>query len=632
MEVLNRSRLFRGFVLFIGVFFTLYHVYFGYYPTPGAMELRITHVGLALILCFLLTPAKAQARNLYVRRIDLMLQFVFALLSLVVMFYVVRDTLGFQMATGYLSTVDLVMGSILVALVLEATRRAVGSAMALLAIALMLHALYANYFPGIFNGISIDWTQFIDTNFVQTSGMLGIPVSVTAGYVVLFLFFGVLLLKTGVGDLLMDVATALTGGYAGGPAKACVVSSACMGMMSGSVIANIVTTGSVTIPLMKRSGYEPKLAAGIEAAASTGGVVMPPVMGAAAFILALFAGVPYRDVMLAAAIPSLLYFGSIFCVVHFEARKAGLGAMPKDERPVLWPILKTRGYMLLPIVVITGLLIAGYTPSIAAFYGVVSVIVLSSLRSETRLSPRQIMECLEETAHAAVPVVIACATAGIIIGSIMLSGLGLRISSVILALSGDTLMLALLLTAVSAIILGMGMTTTAVYVTLAALIVPALERAGVEPLAAHMFVLYFGVFSYVTPPVALGAFAAAGVAGTKPNATALVALRVAAAGFIVPFMFVYGPELLLIGEPTDIALALFTAALGIVCLAAALSGWLLTRLNWLERIALLAAAFTLIFSGWESDLIGITVALAAFSLQFFKARAARTSDGIQAKS
>lgn len=627
METITRSRLFRGFVLFLGVFFTLYHVYFGYYATPGAMELRITHVGLALVLCFLLTPAMAQARNLYVRRIDLMLQFLFALLSLVVMLYVVRDPLGFQMSTGYLSTTDLIMGTILIALVLEATRRSVGGVMAVLAIVLMLHSLYANYFPGIFYGPSVDWSQFIDTNFVQTSGLLGIPVSITAAYVVLFLFFGILLLKTGVGELLMDVATALTGGYAGGPAKACVVSSACMGMMSGSVIANIVTTGSVTIPLMKRSGYEPKLAAGIEAAASTGGVVMPPVMGAAAFILALFAGVPYRDVMLAAVIPSFLYFGSIFCVVHFEARKAGLVAMPKSERPKLWPILKTRGYMLLPLVVITGLLIGGYTPSIAAFYGIASVVVLSSLRRETRLSPRRIMECLEETAHAAVPVVIACAAAGIIIGSVMLSGLGLRISSVILALSGDTLILALLLTAVSAIILGMGMTTTAVYVTLAALIVPALESAGIEPLAAHLFVLYFGVFSYVTPPVALGAFAAAGVAGTNPNATAVAAVRVAAAGFIVPFMFVYGPELLLIGEPIDIVLALLTATIGIFCLAAALSGWLLTRLSWIERAVILAAAITLIFSGWKSDLFGITLALAVFAFQWVKA--VRATNSIQ---
>ncbi|AJY49984.1 TRAP transporter, 4TM/12TM fusion protein [Halomonas sp. KO116] len=607
-------------ILTLSVFFSLYHLYFGYYPAPGAMNFRLTHVCLALTLCYLLFPARESIVSTTARRLDAATRIIAAGLSMAILFYVIRDSDAFQMQTGYLSASDIVMGTILIVLVLEATRRVVGIAMALLAILLMVHALTSGALPGILGGTSISWKTFIDTNFVQTSGLLGIPVSVTAGYVVLFLFFGALLLKTGVGQLLMDLATAVTGRYSGGPAKAAVVASACTGTISGSVIANVVTTGAVTIPLMKRSGYKPELAAAIEASSSTGGVIMPPVMGAAAFILALFAGVPYRDVMLAAAIPSLLYFWSIFVTVHLEAKKGNIGALPESEIPRLWPLLRSRGYMLLPLVAITTILIIGYTPTVAAFYGCVSTIALSYVQRETRLTFQGFIECLVETARTAVPVVIACATAGIIVGSVMMSGLGLRISSLILELSHGSLLLSLLLTAVAAIILGMGMTTTAVYVTLAALIIPGLERTGVEPLAAHLFVLYFGVISYVTPPVALGAFAAAGVARTKPGRTALTAFRVAAAGFIVPFMFVYGPELLLIGSPGAIILSVATAILGVTCLSATLCGWLLLSLNWIERVLLLGAAILLMLSGWGTDLLGIVVLLSVFTFQKYRVR------------
>ncbi len=609
-------------ILALSVFFSLYHLYFGYYPAPGAMNFRLTHVCLALMLCYLMLPAREGIASIAGRRLDVATRIVAVVLSAAVLIYVIRDSDAFQMQTGYISDADLAMGTILIVLVLEATRRAVGAVITLLAVLLMAHALTSGSLPGLLGGTSVSWTAFVDTNFVQTSGLLGIPVSVTAGYVVLFLFFGTLLLKTGVGKLLMDLATAATGRYSGGPAKAAVVSSALTGTISGSVIANVVTTGAVTIPLMKRSGYKPRIAAAIEASASTGGVIMPPVMGAAAFILALFAGVPYREVMLAAAIPSALYFWSIFVTVHLEAKKGNIGALPESEIPRLWPLLRSRGYMLLPIIVITTILVIGYTPTVAAFYGCVTTIALSYVRRETRLTFIGFVECLEETARAAMPVVMACATAGIIVGAVMMSGLGLRISSLILELSHGSLLLSLLLTAVAAIILGMGMTTTAVYVTLAALIIPGLERTGVEPLAAHMFVLYFGVVSYVTPPVALGAFAAAGVARTKPGETALTAFRVAAAGFIVPFMFVYGPELLLIGSPGAIALSVITALLGVTCLSAALCGWMLLSLYWVERVALLGAAILLMFTGWGTDLLGLLVLICVIAFQKYRARPA----------
>lgn len=615
MKVLQHYRSVKILIFFLAIFFSLYHVYFGYYPTPGAMSLRITHVCLALAICYLLVPAKKTFLTQTGVFLDSLTRVVATVLSLAILIYVIRDTDAFEMQTGYLDNMDIFMGSVLILLVLEATRRSVGLAMTILAVLLMLHALYSGLFTGFFGGTSVSWKLFIDTNFVQTSGLLGIPVSVTAGYVVLFLFFGALLLKTGVGDLLMDVATAVTGRHAGGPAKAAVVSSAFMGTMSGSVIANVVTTGAITIPLMKRCGYKPRLAAAIEAAASTGGVIMPPVMGAAAFILALFAGVPYKEVMMAAAIPSILYFWSIFVTVHLEAKKANLGSFPENEIPKLGPVLRKRGYMLLPIVVITGMLLVGYTPTIAAFYGCATVIALSFVRRDTRLTPKKFIECLEETAHASVPVIIACAAAGIIIGSVMLSGLGLRVSSMILTLSQGSLFLALLLTAVAAIVLGMGMTTTAVYVTLAALIIPGLERTGVETLAAHLFVLYFGVVSYVTPPVALGAFAAAGVARTQPSRTALTAFRIAAAAFIVPFMFVYGPELLLIGTVPNIIIAFVTALIGVACLSSGLSGWMFTRLNIVERLAILLSAFLLMHSGWNTDIAGLIIAISIYVIQ-----------------
>ena len=615
MNNLTSLRPLKFLVLSLTVFFSLYHLYFGYYPAPGAMDFRITHVCVAMMLCYLLFPAKTNIVSATARYLDAGTRIAATILSAAILIYVIRDADAFQMQTGYLSTSDIVMGTILIALVLEATRRSVGLAMTLLALVLMLHSLISGSLFGLLGGTSVSWKAFVDTNFVQTEGLLGIPISVTAGYVVLFLFFGALLLKTGVGALLMDLATAATGRYAGGPAKAAVVSSACTGTISGSVIANVVTTGSITIPLMKRSGYKPEIAAAIEASASTGGVIMPPVMGAAAFILALFAGVPYREVMMAAAIPSVLYVWSIFVTVHLEAKNGGIGAVPEHEIPRLWPLLWTRGYMLLPIVAITAILIIGYTPTVAAFYGCVSTIALSYIRKENRLTFSKLIDCLDDTARAAVPVVMACATAGLIVASVVMSGLGLRISGLILELSQGMLLPSLLLTAVAAIILGMGMTTTAVYVTLAALIIPGLERTGIEPLAAHLFVLYFGVVSYVTPPVALGAFAAAGVARTSPGRTSLTAFRVAAAGFIVPFMFVYGPELLLIGSPGQIALSVTTAIIGVTCLSAALCGWMLRGLHWVERLVLLGAAVLLMFSGWVTDIIGVGLLLMALAAQ-----------------
>jgi TRAP transporter 4TM/12TM fusion protein len=418
---------------------------------------------------------------------------------------------------------------------------------------------------------------------------------VVATYILLFIIFGALLIRSGAGRFFIDLAVALTGHRTGGPAKAAVVASALMGTVSGSAVANVVTTGSFTIPLMKKLGYRPRFAAAVEACASSGGQITPPVMGAAAFIIAEFLQVNYLLVVVAAIIPAFLYFATVYFMVHLEAEKHQVARISKAELPSFTAVLKRGWHLLFSLALLVALLAVGFTPMLAAFWGIVAIVGLSFISPATRMSAVDLFAALEGGVRSTIPVTIACACAGIIIGSVFVSGLGLKFTQSVIDLSGGYLITLLALTALASILLGMGITTTAVYITLAALIIPSLIRMQVAPMAAHMVAFYFGVVSAITPPVALAAFSAAAIAGTPPMATAFESAKVGIAKYLVPFIFVYNPSLLFDGPLWLTAFSAVTALAGVWALSAGIEGWLFGHLNPLWRLGMLLIALVLLY-------------------------------------
>ncbi|MEO5883069.1 MAG: TRAP transporter fused permease subunit, partial [Caldimonas sp.] len=441
-------------------------------------------------------------------------------------------------------------------------------------------------------------------------GIFGIPIYVSATYVMLFILFGSFVERSGAGQLFMDFALALAGGSSGGPAKVAVITSSLFGTVSGSAVANVMTTGTFTIPLMKRTGYRPAFAGAVEAVASTGGQLMPPIMGAAAFVMAEFLGVSYLTVAGFALLPAVLYYVAVFMAVHFEAKRIGLVGVPKADLPRLKGVLTERGHLFLPLVVIVAVLLSGRSAAFAALCGIASVVPTTWLRASTRgtFTWRAIGEALEAGARNTIVVALACASAGLVIGTITLTGLGLSFTGVVIQLSQNSQILALVLTMLAGILLGMGLPTTPAYIVQVALLVPALVKLGVQVEAAHLFVLYFAVLSAITPPVAMAVYAANGISHAKLMETSWAAVKLGLTGYIIPFMFVFAPALLLRGEWADVALAVVTATIGVTCLAGALhEHFFWGKARWWERLMLFVAALVLIKPGWQSDLVGVVL-------------------------
>ena len=588
----------------IAITFSLYQIFTGYYIQPRPQAHRSIHLAFALILTFLVFPL---GRKSWRDKLNALFLVDCLLIALVIgiEIWIVWDLDAFLDKEGMLSRQDILITAVYIAIILEATRRSVGWPLVLVTLFFILHTFFAPYFPGILNGPASPLEWFIEAQMIQSYGIFSIPIAVVSAYVALFIIFSVVLNETGAGKFFIDMAVALMGWQAGGPAKTAVVASSAFGTISGSVVANIVGTGSVTIPLMKGLGYPRAFAGAVEACASTGGQLMPPVMGAVAFVMAEFMGVPYIDVALAAAIPAVMYYFSLFVQVHLEAKKLGLVGLPRDQLPKVWPVLKSGVHLVIPLGIIVWILLQGMTPIKAGFWGLVSIFFLAWVRRESRPNPYSFFKMMEKAGRILAPVSVACAAAGIIIGCVFASGIGMRFSSFVIDVSGGFLVPALFMTMVAAIILGMGLTTTAVYITVAALIIPVLIKMGVPKMAAHMFALYFGCLSAITPPVAIGAYAAAGVADANPMRTGFVAWRLGIAGFIVPFMFVYAPEILLQGSWVRTVSTSVTALIGIFCLASSVEGWLFTRENLIQRLILFLAAVTLIKPGWMTDTVGI---------------------------
>jgi TRAP transporter 4TM/12TM fusion protein len=592
-----------------------YHLWVVFTGAPEVFYFRGTHLMFGLVLIFLWYPTFTDAegrKRLLSGGIDTF----FLLLSIAGIGYlfVAHDYILDRFA--YVDdprAIDFVLGIGLMLAVLEGTRRVVGTALPITAI---LFLAYAYYITGL------SFSELLDQMYLTTEGLLGIPIAVSATYMVLFIMFGSLVERSGAGQLFMDFALALTGSAAGGPAKVAVMTSAMFGTISGSSTANVMTTGTFTIPLMKRLGYKAPFSGAVEAVASTGGQLMPPIMGAAAFVMAEFLAVSYLTVITIALLPALLYFLAVFFAVHFEAKRLGLKGLPKPDLPRMKEVLGARGHQFLPLVIIVGVLVAGFSAPYAATCGLLSVVPIAMMRRSTRkiITVSLVLEGIVAGIRNSLQVVAACACAGIVIGVISLGGVGVEFSAFVIGLSQNSLILALILTAMAGIILGMGLPTTPAYIVQVALLVPALVKLGVVVEAAHMFVLYFACLSAITPPVAITLYAANSLSGAGLWSGGLAAIKLAATGYIIPFMFVYGPSLLMIGSWDRILVASTTALIGCALLASGLHGYFLRTSTFWERWILVGAAFVLIKPGVTSDLIGLGLVLLVIVSQKLVAR------------
>jgi TRAP transporter 4TM/12TM fusion protein len=602
------------FVSITAVIMALFHLYtsgFGRFP---ALQQRSIHLAFALILTFYLYPVRKKGfPKKWSSGINI-LSSIGALLCCgniaFVIYYVLYER------AGAATRIDIVLGFILIILVLDMTRRIMGWALPIITLVFIAYGFLGSHIdlPYITHS-GMDISRFIAYTYLSTEGLFTVPLGVSATFIAVFVIFAAFLVNSGVGSFFMDAANAIAGDKTGGPAKVAVVSSALMGSVSGSAVGNVVTTGSVTIPLMKKMGFPAILAAGIEGTASTGGQIMPPLMGAAAFIIASVIGKPYLTICIAAFIPAVLSFLSVYVIVHFEAERYGIRGLPKADLPRLWPVLKKRGHLVLPIVILVLMLVMGSTAMKAGFYSIIAVVIVSVFQKDTRMGIKRILLAMENGARAVLPIAAACACSGIVVGVLTLTGLGLKISYLLVELAHGSLPVLLLLAMLASILLGMGITTTAAYLLVAIIIAPVLVRMGVPALAAHMFVFYYAVISTITPPVALAAYAAAGIAKTDPFKTALVGFRVGIAKFVVPFYIIYTPDIMLVSaNPFRAVFALTMSFAGIWALAGGACGYVFRELKVYERLILLACIpLTIPYSFlWNITGAGIIVAITVY--------------------
>ena len=566
---------------------------------------RTIHLTLLLSLTFLIYNKTSKKTN----RIPLV-DYVFFLLSLSIGIFIFMnlEKIIFNhipMVTS-LTNLEIFIGALLIFLALEATRRTCGIAMTLVAIFFLIYSYFGNYLPGIlfFEGLSI--RDIIDILTYTSDGIFGIAVGVSSTYIILFILFGQIFMKLGGGEFFVDFANCLTGRIKGGPALAAVIGSGLYGTISGSAVADVVTVGSVTIPMMKKIGYKSHFAGAIQAVAGTGATFTPPVMAGVLFLMSDITGIPYGKIALAAAIPAFLFYSSLLATVYFEAVKTGLKEVDKDQIPILWNVLKEKGLFFLPLVIIVVTLLKGYTPIRAGLLAIVTTILVAMIRRETRKNLiSKILSGLEDGAKGACVVAATCASAGIIMGICFQTGLGGRFSATLFSLSGGSLLPILLFGMFISLILGMGLISVVAYILTSILVVPAVVNAGVPIMAAHLFVVYMAMMSYITPPVAIAAYVAGGIAEASPMKVGFTAMRLGIVGFLVPFFFCYSPELLLIGKPVDIILATISALIGVITLSAGLEGWLFRKLNIILRIFLIIGAVMMIYPGLKTDIVGI---------------------------
>ena len=531
-----------------------------------------------------------------------------AVLVFAVVIYVNIDINAFVYSTtggGGVTQADLIIGAVAIILSIEAARRSIGWGLPAVAIVFILYCLLGNHLPTLIasKGYSLKRTiSFI----VGTEGIFGAPIRMSAKYIFLLVVFGAFLGVSGTGEYFIRLSTKVAGGSRGGPAKVAVVASGLFGSISGSAVANVMGTGVFTIPLMKKTGYKPEFSAAVEAVASTGGQIMPPIMGSGAFIMAELMGIKYSNVVLAALVPALLYYFAVFNMVDLEAGKNNLVGVDTSKLEKVKTMLAKEWNLLIPLfVLIYFIAFKSSTVSRAAVWAIVATIVFCAIKKNTRIPLKRILEAIETGTIRSISIVAACACAGVAVGSILLSGIGTKLTYVLAQLAGGNLFLTLLFAGIAATILGMGLPTVAAYVIAASLLVSSITVLGVPLIAAHLFLFYYSLLSQITPPVALAAYAAASISGSNPNKVGFIAMKLGIVAFIIPFFFVYGNELLIMGDTVHIILAIITAFVGVYALSIAFSGWFKNEnLNIVSRISLIAGAFCMIISGWTTDLIG----------------------------
>ena len=611
---------------------SLVQLYTGLFGTFPSTLQRAPHLAAAMTLVYLLYPCFGKPT----KKIPIY-DYILALCCVACGAYHVIFYEELLLRAGAFTQADIIISVMAILLLLEAARRVAGPIVTGLAALFLLYAFFGHLIP---RNIFLFHAQFsfkrvVCTEWLGTEGILGSPIYVSSTFIFLFLVFATFLKASGVGDWMTGLAMGACGGAVGGPAKAAVIASALQGTVSGSSVANVVSTGSITIPLMKKTGYRPEFAGAVEAAASTGGQIMPPVMGAAAFIMTEYTGLAYSSIALAACIPALLYFTGIFTNVHFEALKHGLTGMPKEQRPVVRELAKQGWYMILPIIVIVVLLVQGRSAMYAAMWGIASCIlvwIIEIIRATHTFDVIQFLKMffigLEQSARSALSVAVTCGCAGIIVGVVTMTGLGLKMANGLVTLAGDNLYLVMLLTMLCSLVLGMGVPTTANYIIQATISAPALVALGVPKIAAHLFVFYFGIVADITPPVALAAFAGSGIAGSDPMRTGINATRLGIAAYLVPYMFVTSPVLVLVNQNNDptwlfalmVAKAIITALVGMVGLATGFTGYFRTNCNVIERILLIISGIMLVDPGTVTDIVGISVIIVIYILQRLRSK------------
>ncbi|RNB71665.1 TRAP transporter permease [Brevibacillus panacihumi] len=606
-------------ITLIAVAFALYHMYAAYAIPLVTLKHRSLHVAIILCLIFLLYPGWKKAS----RKTLSLLDGILALAALGTAGYIFIYYLEIVNRGGIPSTLDVVFAVITCVLVLEASRRVTGWELTAMAGIFVAYAYLGPYLPGDFGHRGYTFSDIANYMYVTTEGIFGDAIAVSASFIILFIIFGAFLTKTGMGTLFNDLSLALAGGTKGGPAKVGVIATAVHGSINGSAVASVVTTGSFTIPMMKRVGYKPEFAAAVEATAAVGGQILPPIMGAAAFIMAETLGIPYITIVIAAVIPAIMYYFGLLVQVHLRADRDNLQGLSKTELPKMKDVVRERGHLLIPLVLLVVLLMMGYTPTLVAVATIVGTVIIAGLRKSSRMNFRDIVQALESGVRDCLGVAAACAAVGITVGVFSLTGLGLKLANIILMMGSGSLFMTLLFTMLASIILGLGLPSIPCYIITATMAAPALSTFGIDPLASHLFVFYFGAIANLTPPIALAAFAGAGIAGSEPQRTGWVSCKLALAGFIVPFIFIYKPGLLIHDASLlDIALATATTMLAVMALAAATEGFLFAKINWLLRIVLIVGGVLLIFP--EVLLIGLGLAslVAVTVLQWMKKRSA----------
>lgn len=595
----------------LAVLFCIFHCWTAMFGAAAGIGQKAIHLGLVLIIFFLDYLAQ-EDRKWYCRVMDAF----FILASAGSLIYIMSIDKTIDLRSGMIYTYDILFGVLLIITLIEATRRAVGKSLAIVVVCFIVYGFMGQHMPGFLAHVGMDITRITSVVYLGTDGIYGTAIYASASYIVLFVILGAVFNETGVGDYFTKLASRAFGKFRGGPAKIAVVASGLFGSISGSAIANVIGTGTFTIPMMKKCGFEDEYAAAVEASASTGGQIMPPVMGATAFLIAEYLGIPYFDLVKAALIPAVLFYVAILMTVDLYARKNNIKGVPESELPT-WKELVKNVYLILPLIyLIVSMSVFKMSVTKSGITSIIATIVCTLFSARNRITPDKLKKIVKASINGAKPVAIACGVVGIIIGIVMGSGLGFRMSSVLIQVSNGHLGILLVLTMVVSLILGMGVPTTAAYLMLALLVVPALKQMNVLPLAAHLFIFYFGIISNVTPPVALAAYAAAGVARCNPTRTGVFAFKLSLSGFILPFMFVYNPVLLMQGGALEIIQSLITALLGIYSLSAALEKFVFKwNINRAERLVLLASALLLIIPGTITDLIGFAVLLGIFLIK-----------------